>query len=183
MAKGVTPETWTGSDPFDYRVSSVKKPRSARIRQATGLAHRGLRKRRIGWVRNRISFQRHPHRYAGTQTYERGPGGKYSHTKSVVNCSGCRMDVQLTIDRDVQFSVEEAIRGLARRSGASSATAVVMDVRTGEIVAMATAPTLTPTEFHNRRRTSVGIEPSLTSSNRDRLERSSPLRLLSMKES
>ena len=82
---------------------------------------------------------------SGRQTYERGPGGRVIPTQNLSSIAAVAgSDVQLTIDRDVQFSVEEAVRGLARRSGASSATAVVMDVRTGEMVAMATAPDFDP---------------------------------------
>ena len=81
----------------------------------------------------------------GTQTYERGPGGRViptSNQSSVPAIPGG--DVQLTIDRDIQFVAQEAIQGVVQRSGASSATAVVMDVQTGKILAMATAPDFNP---------------------------------------
>ena len=81
----------------------------------------------------------------GTQTYERGPGGRViptSNQSSVPAIPGG--DVQLTIDRDIQFVAQEAIQGVVQRSGASSATAVVMDVQNGEILAMATAPDFNP---------------------------------------
>ena len=106
----------------------------------------------------------------GQQTYERGPGGRVIPTKNLSSIAAVAgSDVQLTIDRDVQFSVEQAIRGLARMTGASSATAVVMDVRTGEIVAMATAPDFDPnrvsqsTEDERRNRAITDIfEPGST---------------------
>jgi cell division protein FtsI (penicillin-binding protein 3) len=68
----------------------------------------------------------------GQQTYERGPGGRViptSNQSSVAAIPGG--DIQLTIDRDIQFVAQEAIQGVVQRSGASSATAVVMDVQTG----------------------------------------------------
>lgn len=81
----------------------------------------------------------------GQQTYERGPGGRViptSNQSSVAAIPGG--DVQLTIDRDIQFVAQEAIHGVVQRSGASSATAVVMDVQTGELLALATAPDFDP---------------------------------------
>lgn len=81
----------------------------------------------------------------GQQTYERGPGGRViptSNQSSVAAIPGG--DIQLTIDRDIQFVAQEAIQGVVQRSGASSATAVVMDVQTGEILALATAPDFDP---------------------------------------
>jgi len=85
---------------------------------------------------------------AGLQTYERGPGGRVIPTQNQSSIAAVPgSDVQLTIDRDIQFVAQEAIDGVVRRSGASSATAVVMDVQTGEILAMATGPDFDPNQF------------------------------------
>ena len=49
--------------------------------------------------------------------------------------------VQLTIDSDLQYAAQKAVADAVRSTGADSGDAVVMDVRTGQILAMATAPT------------------------------------------
>lgn len=52
--------------------------------------------------------------------------------------AGCR--VELTIDADVQAIVEDELQNGVTNSGASAGIAIVMNVRTGEILAMANAP-------------------------------------------
>lgn len=49
-------------------------------------------------------------------------------------------DVELTLDADVQAIVEDELRSGVVKSGASAAIAIVMDVHTGEILAMANVP-------------------------------------------
>lgn len=50
-------------------------------------------------------------------------------------------DVVLTIDRTIQFAAERALDGVLERSAPESAHLVVIDVRTGEILALANRPT------------------------------------------
>ena len=52
--------------------------------------------------------------------------------------------MQLTIDRDIQFIAERAIRAKVNESAADSGTVVVMDPRTGEVLALATYPSFDP---------------------------------------
>ena len=147
IAKGVSPQTWD-------RISALRLPgifseeTSQRIYPADNLASHI-----VGFVQAdgtggggiESSYNELLTGTPGKQTYERGPGGRVIPTanqSSVAAIPGG--DVQLTIDRDIQFVAEEAIRGVVQRSGASSATAVVMDVRTGEILALATAPDFDP---------------------------------------
>jgi penicillin-binding protein 2 len=54
-------------------------------------------------------------------------------------------NVVLTIDLDIQRAAEEAIR--TNRSADATAAAVVMDVRTGDILAMVSSPTFDPNAF------------------------------------
>nr|WP_228011276.1 penicillin-binding transpeptidase domain-containing protein [Nonomuraea phyllanthi] len=51
-------------------------------------------------------------------------------------------DVRLTVDRDIQWAAQESIAEQVKKSGADSGAVIVMDVRTGQIVAMANAPEL-----------------------------------------
>ncbi|GAA2355964.1 penicillin-binding protein 2 [Saccharopolyspora halophila] len=53
-------------------------------------------------------------------------------------------DVQLTIDSDVQFMVQRGLNDYARRANARSASAVVLDAKTGEVYALANDKTFDP---------------------------------------
>lgn len=54
--------------------------------------------------------------------------------------------LRLTIDRDLQWYTEQVLAAQVETAGAAGGNAVAMDVRTGELVAMATAPGLNPND-------------------------------------
>lgn len=56
-------------------------------------------------------------------------------------------DVVLTISNSIQYKVEEALEKGAKASGAKSATAIVLDPKTGEILAMANYPSFDPNRY------------------------------------
>ena len=56
-------------------------------------------------------------------------------------------DILLTLDRDVQFWVESELERAVLESGAFRGSAIVMDPRNGDILAMANDPTLDPNTF------------------------------------
>ena len=53
-------------------------------------------------------------------------------------------EIVLTIDREIQFAVERALATAMAETGATAGSIVVIDVQTGEILAMASAPTFDP---------------------------------------
>lgn len=55
----------------------------------------------------------------------------------------------LTIDREIQSSMEEIVDATLNETGAESATIVVLDPKTGEILAMATTPRLDLNKYWN----------------------------------
>jgi cell division protein FtsI (penicillin-binding protein 3) len=61
--------------------------------------------------------------------------------------SGGCCELELTLDLRIQFFAEEALAEAVRSSGALSGTAVVMDPRSGEILAMACAPEFDPNAY------------------------------------
>jgi cell division protein FtsI (penicillin-binding protein 3) len=67
------------------------------------------------------------------------PTGGGSHRDPVAG-----KDVQLTIDRDLQWYAQNLIAQQVAKTHAKNGTAVVMDVKTGELLALATAPTFDP---------------------------------------
>jgi penicillin-binding protein 2 len=56
-------------------------------------------------------------------------------------------DITLTIDSTIQFQTERELNAAVRQRGARSGTAIVMDTSTGEILALANAPTFNPNLF------------------------------------
>jgi cell division protein FtsI (penicillin-binding protein 3) len=78
-------------------------------------------------------------------------------------------DAFLTLDHRIQANAEEVLRETVRRWRAKSATAVVLDPRNGEILAMATAPSFdanrfseTRQDYHRNRTVSDTYEPGST---------------------
>jgi cell division protein FtsI/penicillin-binding protein 2 len=55
--------------------------------------------------------------------------------------------VILTLDREIQAAVEKIIDKATKDNGALSGTAIVLDPRTGEIIAMASTPRINPNEY------------------------------------
>ena len=85
---------------------------------------------------------------AGTMSLERAPRGlEISSAPRQITPSIPGNDVVLTIDREIQ-SVTERVLGRAVRSyNAKAGSAVVLDVRTGQILAMASVPTFNPAKL------------------------------------
>ena len=80
----------------------------------------------------------------GSTTYETGGGNRIPLGENEVVPARSGQDVALTIDRDVQWYVQRVLRTTVQRSGGESGSAVVMDTRTGELLALADYPTFDP---------------------------------------
>ena len=83
----------------------------------------------------------------GAVTYDRGSDGvvipgSYRNRHRSVNGS----TVQLTIDDDIQFYVQQQVQQAKNLSGAHDVSAVVLDAKTGEVLAMANDNTFDPSQ-------------------------------------
>ncbi|ORV03558.1 peptidoglycan D,D-transpeptidase FtsI family protein [Mycobacterium bohemicum] len=83
----------------------------------------------------------------GSVTYDRGSDGvvipgSYRNRHRAVNGS----TVQLTIDNDIQFYVQQQVQQAKNVSGAHDVSAVVLDAKTGEVLAMANDNTFDPSQ-------------------------------------
>ncbi|HPX36205.1 MAG TPA: penicillin-binding protein 2 [Mycobacterium sp.] len=83
----------------------------------------------------------------GSITYDRGSDGvvipgSYRNQHEAVNGS----TVQLTIDDDIQFYVQQQVQLAKDVSGAKDVEAVVLDAKTGEVLAMANDNTFDPSQ-------------------------------------
>jgi len=82
---------------------------------------------------------------AGTLRFERALGGlSISSGPREVAPAVPGHDLVLTIDRDIQFAAERVAADVIAEYGAEGATIVVMEIATGEILGMASAPTFDP---------------------------------------
>jgi cell division protein FtsI (penicillin-binding protein 3) len=81
----------------------------------------------------------------GTQVYESSAKGTEIPTVATSGTDPVAgTDVRLTIDRDLQWVAQDAIAQKVKEAKADSGTVVVMDPRTGHILALATVPTFDP---------------------------------------
>ncbi len=58
-------------------------------------------------------------------------------------------NIVLSVDRNIQSKVEQALAEGAARTGATNASAIVMDPNTGKVMAMANVPTYNAGEYYN----------------------------------
>ena len=80
----------------------------------------------------------------GRYSFANGYGAEIPGSQREIVAAKAGTSVRLTIDRDVQWVAAKAIAEAVKTSRAASGTVIVMDPRTGEIVAHATAPTFDP---------------------------------------
>jgi cell division protein FtsI (penicillin-binding protein 3) len=77
----------------------------------------------------------------GSEKYEVGAGNRIPLGDNTTVPAVDGQDLHTTIDRDLQWYTQRVLRQAVENSGGSSGIAVVMDSRTGEILALADDPT------------------------------------------
>jgi len=82
----------------------------------------------------------------GSATYETGGGQRLPLGDNSVVEPVDGQDLALTIDRDVQWYTQRVLRQAVQGSGGESGAAVVLDSRTGEVLALADHPTFDANE-------------------------------------
>ena len=80
----------------------------------------------------------------GKYSYANGYGAEIPGSQSEIIPAQTGTTVRLTVDRDIQWVASQAISDAVKASHAISGTVIVMDPKTGEILAHATAPTFDP---------------------------------------
>ena len=158
LAKRVTPEKWAEVKALNlpglFPEATNRRVYPAGNIGANVVGFVGAEGEGLGGVERAFESQ-----LAGTpgeRTYERDTAGRQipgTANDSLLPVAGG--DVQLTLDRDIQWAAQKAVADAVERTNAESATAIVTDVRTGEVLAMATAPTFdaaNPTEASDANR-------------------------------
>jgi cell division protein FtsI (penicillin-binding protein 3) len=100
----------------------------------------------------------------GSVTYDRGSDGvvipgSYRNRHDAVDGS----TVMLTLDDDIQFYVQQQVQQAKDMSGAKSVSAVVLDTKTGEVLAMANDNTFDPSQDIGRQENRDLGNPSVSS--------------------
>ena len=80
----------------------------------------------------------------GKYSYANGYGAEIPGSQSEIIPAQSGSTVRLTVERDIQWVASQAISEVVKASHAISGTVIVMDPKTGEILAHATAPTFDP---------------------------------------
>jgi len=80
----------------------------------------------------------------GKYSYARGYGAEIPGSQREIVAAKAGTNIRLTINRDVQWIASKAIADAVKSANAVSGTVIVMDPKTGAIVAHATAPTFNP---------------------------------------
>jgi cell division protein FtsI (penicillin-binding protein 3) len=65
-------------------------------------------------------------------------------------------DVELTIDRDIQWAAQQAISDQVKKSKADRGYVIVQDTRTGQVLAMANSPGFDPNDLSKARSVNMG---------------------------
>jgi cell division protein FtsI (penicillin-binding protein 3) len=105
---------------------------------------------------------------AGKETIVKDPSGRVIDTQTVRREVPGK-DLYLTLDHTIQANAEEVLRQTVRKWGAKSASAIVLDPRTGAILAMAVQPgydanlfPTVPSELQRNRMVTDTYEPGST---------------------
>lgn len=85
----------------------------------------------------------------GKYSYARGYGAEIPGSQREIVAAKAGTNIRLTINRDVQWVASKAIADAVKSANAVSGTVIVMDPKTGAIVAHATAPTFNPNNTKN----------------------------------
>lgn len=89
-----------------------------------------------------LAFDTHLDGVDGKATYEVGSGGaRLPLGDNSIEQPRDGKDLELTIDSDVQWYVQRVLRQTVEQSGGESGAAVALDVRTGQVLALADHPT------------------------------------------
>jgi len=105
----------------------------------------------------------------GAKRVIRDNRGRIVENVDLVHAAQPGRDLTLSIDRRIQYLTHRELRNAITETGASSGSAVVLDVRTGEVLAMANLPTFNPnavgsapSDAHRNRAVTDLLEPGST---------------------
>ena len=147
VAKQVTPETWDAVSSLDLR--GIFGQRTTKRYYPSGELAANV----LGYVREdgvagaglEYGLDTELRGQDGQKIFESGIGGRQIPTGSERERDPVDgTSVQLTIDSDLQWVAQQAIAQRVKEVDADSGTVVAMDPKTGQILALASVPTMNP---------------------------------------
>ncbi len=158
VTKGITPEVWDHVASlhipgiFSEQTSQRVYPQGALAASLVGFV--GTDGKPLGGLE--LELNRSLVGTPGAIRYEKQPDGSVIATAPVDQTSAVPgQNVRLTIDQDLQWKAETLLADQVRKTHALSGTAVVMDVKTGNLLALAAAPTFDPAQYGKASPTSL----------------------------
>jgi cell division protein FtsI (penicillin-binding protein 3) len=159
VAKAIPPDVWD-------HVASLKIPGIFSERTSQRIYPQGaLAASLVGFVGTdgktplgglELSLNRALSGKPGSIRYEKDPQGAIIGTAPVDQTNAVAgQSVRLTIDQDLQWKAETLLADQVHKTKALSGTAVVMDVKTGNVLALAAAPTFDPSNYGKATPTSL----------------------------
>ncbi len=150
VTKGITPEVWDHVASlqipgiFSEQTSQRVYPQGALAASLVGFM--GNDGKPLGGLE--YSLNKALSGQPGSIRYEKDPQGSIIGTAPVDQTNPVAgQSVRLTIDQDLQWKAETLLADQVRKTGALSGTAVVMDTTTGDLLALAAAPTFDPNNY------------------------------------
>jgi cell division protein FtsI (penicillin-binding protein 3) len=147
VAKAITPEKWKRIEALEldgiYSQASTRRVYPAGSLAANIVGFVGADGRGLGGIEH--SLDEALAGEDGLSTYQVGAGGRPIPAAGGTERSAVDgVDVALTIDRDIQYAAQRAIAQQVKAVNAESGSVIVSDPRTGEILALAVAPSFDP---------------------------------------
>ncbi len=91
-------------------------------------------------------------------------GGWISTSRKNINPARDGTNLILTIDHTAQYETEKILRETFEKHKANGATAIVMEPKTGKIIALANLPSFNPNEYNKTEDISFFLNPAVSSS-------------------
>jgi cell division protein FtsI (penicillin-binding protein 3) len=158
LTKGISPDVWDHvaslkiPGVFSEQTSQRIYPQGALAASLVGFM--GQDGKPLGGLE--LSMNQALSGKAGSIRYEKDPQGSIIGTAPVDQTNPVAgQSVRLTIDQDLQWKAETLLADQVRKTRALSGTVVVMDSRTGDLLALAAAPTFDPANYGQAAPTSL----------------------------
>lgn len=158
VAKGVTPQIWESVknaistinrlSSLEKRISGLYAEKTFRREYPSGRLAASI----LGFVNAsghggggiEYAFDRMLSGVDGSYIYDSGGGAAIPSSSDVLVAAKQGQTIRLTIDRDIEWVAQQEIDAQVKASGALSGTAIVMDPKTGAILALASSPGYDP---------------------------------------
>ena len=156
IAKGITPAQWNQIDSLSLPGIFSERSQTRSYPEGTlGANFLGfVNSTGVGMGGLELQFNNTMSGVDGQRTYSAVSGVTTADQQVTPAVDGNH--IQLTIDRDIQFVAQDAIATAVKKARAESGSVIVVNAKTGEILAMATVPTFDPNNLKSAKTENLG---------------------------